>query len=74
MYFYEEGECITNTESALSRPASFAREDTEKVIYFQNGCLARSAFVGKLGTPWLLVGTPSRVLTIFAIGQMHNFG
>ncbi|GMT36021.1 hypothetical protein PFISCL1PPCAC_27318, partial [Pristionchus fissidentatus] len=45
MYFYEEGECITNTESALSRPASFAREDTEKVIYFQNGCLARSAFV-----------------------------
>ncbi|GMR60574.1 hypothetical protein PMAYCL1PPCAC_30769, partial [Pristionchus mayeri] len=45
MYFYEEGECITNTESALSRPASFAREDTEKVIYFQNGCLARSAFI-----------------------------
>ncbi|GMT06306.1 hypothetical protein PENTCL1PPCAC_28480, partial [Pristionchus entomophagus] len=50
MYFYEEGECITNTESALSRPASFAREDTEKVIYFQNGCLTRSAFVESSST------------------------
>lgn len=38
MYFYEEGECITNTESALSRPSSFAREESDKVIYIQNGC------------------------------------
>ncbi|VDM41131.1 unnamed protein product [Toxocara canis] len=38
MYFYEEGECITNTESALSKPSSFAREESDKVIYFQNGC------------------------------------
>ncbi|ETN70668.1 PAN domain protein [Necator americanus] len=30
MYFYEEGECITNTESALSKPNSFAKEENEK--------------------------------------------
>ncbi|KAK5982990.1 Apple domain-containing protein [Trichostrongylus colubriformis] len=41
MYFYEEGECITNTESALSKPSAFAKEDNEKVVYFQNGCLAK---------------------------------
>ncbi|KAE9414128.1 hypothetical protein Angca_002505 [Angiostrongylus cantonensis] len=37
MYFYEEGECITNSESALSKPSSFAKEENEKVVYFQNG-------------------------------------
>ncbi|KAK6008998.1 PAN domain protein [Ostertagia ostertagi] len=41
MYFYEEGECITNTESALSKPSAFAKEENEKVVYFQNGCLAK---------------------------------
>ncbi|KJH42352.1 hypothetical protein DICVIV_11663 [Dictyocaulus viviparus] len=41
MYFYEEGECITNTESALSKPNSFTREENEKVVYFQNGCLTK---------------------------------
>ncbi|KAL6722761.1 hypothetical protein Aduo_017852 [Ancylostoma duodenale] len=41
MYFYEEGECITNTESALSKPSSFAKEENEKVVYFQNGCLTK---------------------------------
>uniref|UniRef100_A0A0N5AQ74 Apple domain-containing protein n=1 Tax=Syphacia muris TaxID=451379 RepID=A0A0N5AQ74_9BILA len=38
MYFYEEGECITNSESAQTVPSAFAHEDTDKVIYFQNGC------------------------------------
>uniref|UniRef100_A0A7I4Z5R7 Apple domain-containing protein n=1 Tax=Haemonchus contortus TaxID=6289 RepID=A0A7I4Z5R7_HAECO len=41
MYFYEEGECITNTESALSKPSAFAKEENEKVVYFQNGCLTK---------------------------------
>ncbi|VDK53789.1 unnamed protein product [Cylicostephanus goldi] len=41
MYFYEEGECITNTESALSKPSSFAKEENEKVVYFQNGCMTK---------------------------------
>lgn len=41
MYFYEEGECITNSESALSKPSSFAKEENEKVVYFQNGCLTK---------------------------------
>ncbi|VIO85824.1 PAN domain containing protein [Brugia malayi] len=40
MYFYAEGECITNTESAMTQPASFAREENDKVIYIQNGCPA----------------------------------
>uniref|UniRef100_A0A915BBB7 Apple domain-containing protein n=1 Tax=Parascaris univalens TaxID=6257 RepID=A0A915BBB7_PARUN len=38
MYFYEEGECITNTESALTKPSSFAREESDRVIYFHSGC------------------------------------
>ncbi|KAM3727133.1 Uncharacterized protein ACO02O_03817 [Dirofilaria immitis] len=38
MYFYMEGECITNTESAMTQPISFAREENDKVIYIQNGC------------------------------------
>ncbi|EGT54891.1 hypothetical protein CAEBREN_18872 [Caenorhabditis brenneri] len=38
MYFYEDGECITNKESALSKPAGFMKEENDKVIYFQNGC------------------------------------
>lgn len=41
MYFYEEGECITNTESALTKPSAFAKEENEKVVYFQNGCLTK---------------------------------
>ncbi|EFO17114.1 hypothetical protein LOAG_11387 [Loa loa] len=40
MYFYTEGECITNTESAMTQPTSFAREENDKVIYIQNGCPA----------------------------------
>ncbi|VBB33797.1 unnamed protein product [Acanthocheilonema viteae] len=40
MYFYTEGECITNTESAMTQPTSFAREESDKVIYIQNGCPA----------------------------------
>uniref|UniRef100_A0AAF5PUW2 Apple domain-containing protein n=4 Tax=Wuchereria bancrofti TaxID=6293 RepID=A0AAF5PUW2_WUCBA len=40
MYFYAEGECITNTESAMTQPTSFAREENDKVIYIQNGCPA----------------------------------
>lgn len=40
MYFYKEGECITNTESAITQPTSFAREESDKVIYIQNGCPA----------------------------------
>lgn len=40
MYFYTEGECITNTESAMTQPTSFAREESDKVIYLQNGCPA----------------------------------
>ncbi|PAV71664.1 hypothetical protein WR25_26575 [Diploscapter pachys] len=38
MYFYEEGECITNSESAMTKPSSFSKDDTEKVIYFENSC------------------------------------
>uniref|UniRef100_A0A158R0D4 PAN domain protein n=1 Tax=Nippostrongylus brasiliensis TaxID=27835 RepID=A0A158R0D4_NIPBR len=48
MYFYEEGECITNTESALSKPSAFAKEENEKVVYFQNGCLAKHKTEGFL--------------------------
>jgi hypothetical protein len=39
MYFYNEGECITNSESALTKADAFAREETDKVIYIQNGCV-----------------------------------
>nr|pir protein C52B11.1 [imported] - Caenorhabditis elegans [Caenorhabditis elegans] len=38
MYFYEDGECITNKESAMTKPAGFTKEENDKVIYFQNGC------------------------------------
>ena len=39
MFFYEEGECITNIESAMSRPEDFGHpDDGDKVVYFQNGC------------------------------------
>ncbi|CAI4223955.1 unnamed protein product [Auanema sp. JU1783] len=38
MYFYEEKECIINTETALSYPDSFRKEENDKVIYFQNSC------------------------------------
>ncbi|CAI5456785.1 unnamed protein product [Caenorhabditis angaria] len=38
MYFYEDGECITNKESALTKPAAFSKEENDKVVYFQNGC------------------------------------
>uniref|UniRef100_A0A8R1DJU5 Apple domain-containing protein n=1 Tax=Caenorhabditis japonica TaxID=281687 RepID=A0A8R1DJU5_CAEJA len=38
MYFYEDGECITNKESALTKPSGFTKEENDKVIYFQNGC------------------------------------
>ncbi|MFH4975590.1 hypothetical protein AB6A40_002299 [Gnathostoma spinigerum] len=39
MYFYEEGECITNTESASTKPAAYGNEESDKVIYVENGCL-----------------------------------
>ncbi|VDM97328.1 unnamed protein product [Thelazia callipaeda] len=51
MYFYAEGECITNTESAMTQPNSYAREESDKVIYIQNGCpavLARQKQLGSL--------------------------
>lgn len=39
MYFYEEGECITNIESAMTKPEDFGHpDDGDKVVYFQNGC------------------------------------
>lgn len=40
MYFYEEGECITNSESALTKPDDFMRiEDDDKVVFIHNGCI-----------------------------------
>uniref|UniRef100_A0A7E4ZUZ3 Apple domain-containing protein n=1 Tax=Panagrellus redivivus TaxID=6233 RepID=A0A7E4ZUZ3_PANRE len=42
MYFYEEGECITNVESAISKPEDFGPpEDGDRVIYIANGCLPK---------------------------------
>lgn len=44
MYFYEEGECILNTESAISQPDDFMKlEDDDKVIFFHNGCLDQNS-------------------------------
>lgn len=46
MYFYEEGECITNLESAITRPDDFMKPDDEdKVIFFHNGCVQHVAAV-----------------------------
>ncbi|KAL3111565.1 hypothetical protein niasHT_012538 [Heterodera trifolii] len=40
MYFFEEGECITNVESATTAPSDFQRpEDDDKVVLIENGCL-----------------------------------
>lgn len=40
MYFYEEGECITNTESAITQPDDFMKpDDDDKMIFFHNGCI-----------------------------------
>ncbi|KAI1732211.1 PAN domain-containing protein [Ditylenchus destructor] len=40
MYFYEEGECITNLESAITRPDDFMKpDDDDKVVFFHNGCV-----------------------------------
>ncbi|KAL3071005.1 hypothetical protein niasHS_016203 [Heterodera schachtii] len=40
MYFYEEGECITNVESATTAPSDFQRpEDDDKVVLIENGCM-----------------------------------
>jgi hypothetical protein len=40
MYFWEEGECITNVESAITAPDDFQRpDDDDKVIFFHNGCI-----------------------------------
>lgn len=40
MYFYEEGECITNLESAITRPDDFQKpDDDDKVVFFHNGCI-----------------------------------
>uniref|UniRef100_A0A914WD04 Apple domain-containing protein n=1 Tax=Plectus sambesii TaxID=2011161 RepID=A0A914WD04_9BILA len=44
MFFYEEGECITNTESAESMPEVFAKEEVDKVVYFENACLNPNAY------------------------------
>ncbi|CAG9536973.1 unnamed protein product [Cercopithifilaria johnstoni] len=38
MYFYTESACITNTESAMTQPTSFTREENDNVIYIQNDC------------------------------------
>ncbi|KHJ97153.1 hypothetical protein OESDEN_02867 [Oesophagostomum dentatum] len=62
MYFYEEGECITNTESALSKPSSFAKEENEKVVYFQNGCLTKLQSQGRFRSNLYLVPTNPRIL------------
>lgn len=43
MYFYQDGECITNKESALSKPTGFTKEEEDRVIYFQNGCTLESS-------------------------------
>ncbi|KAH7711190.1 protein C52B11.1 [Aphelenchoides avenae] len=43
MYFYEEGECITNIASANEHPEDFAQpEDGDKVIFMQNGCVTEA--------------------------------
>lgn len=35
-----EGECITNLESAITRPDDFMKpEDDDKVVFFHNGCV-----------------------------------
>ena len=40
MYFYEEGECITNVESGQNAPEDFGTpDDGDKVVYFSNGCV-----------------------------------
>ena len=40
MYFYDEGECITNVESGQSVPEDFGSpDDGDKVVYFSNGCI-----------------------------------
>uniref|UniRef100_A0A914Y5L4 Apple domain-containing protein n=1 Tax=Panagrolaimus superbus TaxID=310955 RepID=A0A914Y5L4_9BILA len=40
MYFYEEGECITNVESGQTVPEDFGSpDDGDKVVYFNNGCI-----------------------------------
>ncbi|CAD6199415.1 unnamed protein product [Caenorhabditis auriculariae] len=38
MFFYEDKECITNSESAITKPSAFTKEDIDRVVYFQNGC------------------------------------
>jgi hypothetical protein len=46
MYFYEEGECITNVESAITAPDDFQRPDDEdKVIFFHNGCILPGTYL-----------------------------
>ena len=44
MYFYEEGECITNSESAMTKPSSFSKDDTEKYVNFQSHLEGISSF------------------------------
>uniref|UniRef100_A0AC35GA03 Apple domain-containing protein n=1 Tax=Panagrolaimus sp. PS1159 TaxID=55785 RepID=A0AC35GA03_9BILA len=40
MYFYDEGECITNVESGQTSPEDFGSpDDGDKVVYFSNGCI-----------------------------------
>lgn len=48
MYFYDEGECITNTESAKNVPQVFVKEEKDKVIYFENACIEAEENQGKI--------------------------
>lgn len=52
MYFYDEGECITNVESGQTSPEDFGSpDDGDKVVYFSNGCIqSESAKNDKLST------------------------
>jgi hypothetical protein len=43
MYFYVEGECITNSANSKEEPQVFVPEQKDKVVYFENGCLKKSS-------------------------------
>jgi hypothetical protein len=38
VFFYEAGECITNTKTAADAPEAFVDEKMDRVVYFDNGC------------------------------------
>lgn len=76
MFYYEEGECITNTESAESMPEVFAKEEIDKVVYFENACLNPNAYKNPKNEKQSLGGMQS--LFFFAMkfertDQQRNF-